>query len=171
MEEFRIIQEFPNYAVSTLGRVKNLSTGRILKQSIDRYGYKFLELSNNGFTKTRRVHTLVACAFLPKDESKYQVNHKDEDPTNNRVENLEWCDDRYNSNYGTRSVRSGIKRRKGVEQLTLEGILLREFDTLKEAAQYVNGTFSTIAHCCQGKYKQAYGYKWRYKRNVWKEKK
>ena len=163
MEEFRTIEEFPNYAVSNLGRVKNLSTGRILKQSIDRYGYNFLALSNNGVSKTRRVHVLVATAFLPKDDSEYQVNHKDENPLNNAVDNLEWCDDKYNSNYGTRSVRSGIKRRKGVEQLSLDGELLREFSTLKEAAQYINGTFSTIAHCCQGKYNQAYGYKWRYK--------
>lgn len=163
MEEFKTIEEFPNYAVSNLGRVKNLSTGRILKQSIDRYGYKFLALSNNGISRTRRVHTLVATAFLPKDSSKYQVNHKDENPLNNVVDNLEWCDDKYNSNYGTRSVRSGIKRRKGIEQLSLGGELLREFSTLKEAAQHVNGTFSTIAHCCQGKYNQAYGYKWRYK--------
>lgn len=163
MEEFRTIEEFPKYAVSNLGRVKNLSTGRILKQSIDRYGYKFLALSNNGVSKTRRVHVLVATTFLPKDNSKYQVNHKDENPLNNAVDNLEWCDDKYNSNYGTRSVRSGIKRRKGVEQLSLDGELLREFSTLKEAAQYINGTFSTIAHCCQGKYNQAYRYKWRYK--------
>ena len=149
--------------MSNLGRVKNLSTGRILKHSIDRYGYKFLTLSNNGISKTRRVHVLVATAFLPRDNSKYQVNHKDENPLNNIVDNLEWCDDKYNSNYGTRSVRSGIKRRKGIEQLSLEGKLLREFSTLKEAAQCVNGTFSTIAHCCQGKYNQAYGYKWKYK--------
>lgn len=163
MEEFRIIEEFPNYAVSNLGRVKNLSTGRILKQSVDRHGYKFLALSNNGISKTRRVHTLVATYFLPKDSSKYQVNHKDENPLNNSVDNLEWCDDKYNSNYGTRSVRSGIKRRKGIEMLSLGGELLREFSTLKEAAQYINGTFSNIAYCCQGKYNQAYGYKWRYK--------
>ena len=51
--------------------------------------------------KTKRVHRLVAQAFIPNPNGYKEINHKDEDKTNNRVSNLEWCDRLYNMNYGT----------------------------------------------------------------------
>ena len=102
------------YEVSNTGRVRSLDRyvrrnyfkkGRILKLN-DRRGYLFVELCLNNKTKNFSVHRLVAQAFIPNPDNLPQVNHIDEDKLNNRVENLEWCDSKYNSNYGTRKDRA-----------------------------------------------------------------
>ena len=75
--------------------------GKQLKQSMHTKGYKTVSLTKDGKTKTLFVHRLVAEAFIPNVDNLPMVNHKDEDKTNNFVENLEWCTNDYNINYGT----------------------------------------------------------------------
>ena len=100
------------YMVSTHRRVKSLNyrgnTGKtkILKQSTDRNGYKKVGLRKNSKVKVYLVHRLVAQAFIPNPNNLSEVNHKDENKTNNAVWNLEYCTHEYNINYGT-----GNKRR------------------------------------------------------------
>lgn len=111
MEEiWKDIKDWKDYQVSNLGNVKRLNyrkTGKEkkIKQQKLKYGYLYITLNQNGKRKTFRVHRLVAQAFIPNPNNLPQVNHKDEDKTNNVVENLEWCDARHNSNYGTRNKR------------------------------------------------------------------
>ena len=106
------------YQVSNKGRVKSLprwihySDGRVyfydsvvLKQKHDHGGYCMVELTINSNLATHKVHRLVANAFIPNPNNLPQVNHKDENKDNNAVENLEWCDQDYNNNYGTRLER------------------------------------------------------------------
>ena len=102
------------YEVSNTGRVRSIDRydsrnhfrrGRILKLSYDTVGYLIVGLHSNGKKKTYLVHRLVAPAFIPNPDNLPQVNHRDEDKTNNRVENLEWCDSKYNLSYGTRNIR------------------------------------------------------------------
>lgn len=106
------------YEVSSYGRVKSvdryvkacyekyrLHKGKVLSPAKDRYGYLSVVLSYNGKHKTITVHILVAQAFIPNPDDLPIINHKDEDKTNNRVENLEWCTAKYNMNYGTRNIR------------------------------------------------------------------
>lgn len=89
---------------------------RIKKQQTDKNGYKRVMLyGKQPFKKFVRVHRLVAIAFIPNPNEYEQVNHKDEDKNNNKVENLEWCTCLYNNNYGTKNARmaeskKGIKR-------------------------------------------------------------
>ena len=99
------------YEVSSLGRVRSLDKydsinrfceGRILKLSSDRLGYLRAQLYSNSKRKSFLVHRLVAQAFIPNPDNLPQVNHIDENPSNDNVENLEWCDGKYNVNYGTR---------------------------------------------------------------------
>lgn len=92
------------YEVSNYGRVRNVKSGRILSVSKcgGCRGYAGVSLSKDGKRYGRLVHRLVAEAFIPRPDGLYEVNHKDEDKTNNRVDNLEWCDHRYNMNYGSR---------------------------------------------------------------------
>lgn len=106
------------YVVSNFGKVKSLQRTRkgsygsimivyekILNHKIDKDGYHIVTLSKEGKTKCIGVHRLVAQAFLKNFNNLPMVNHKDEDPSNNRVDNLEWCDVKYNNNYGTKIER------------------------------------------------------------------
>jgi len=104
------------YEVSNLGRVRSLSyngTGEIkfLKQSTNKRGYKRVGLCKNGKMKNCYVHRLVAITFIPNPNNHKEVNHKDENPANNNVNNLEWCTSEYNNNYGTRNKRAGESKK------------------------------------------------------------
>ena len=120
IEEWRPIPGYEGlYEVSNLGRVRSvdryvkskgesywLRKGKMLSPTKDKNGYLKVNLSCNGKHNIIRVHRLVTEAFLPNPDNLPEVNHKDEDKTNNRVENLEWCDHKYNMNYGTRNIRA-----------------------------------------------------------------
>ena len=113
IEEWRPIEGYEGlYEVSNLGRVRSLDRfyyrlhkGKVLSPTKDRYGYLTVTLNCNGKSKTIKIHRLVAQAFLPNPDNLPQVNHKDEDKTNNNVDNLEWCTAKYNVNFGTRQER------------------------------------------------------------------
>jgi hypothetical protein len=111
-EIFKSIPGYDNYSVGCNGTVINISTGKVLKQhSIARRSspYSYVFVYNKDGRKQKAVHRLVAEAFIPNPLNLPQINHKDEDSLNNRVENLEWCDSKYNNNYGTKKDR--IKER------------------------------------------------------------
>ena len=105
------------YEVSNTGQVRSLDRyvknnhsyrlhkGKVLSLLKNEYGYIQVVLSCNGKHNTITVHRLVAQAFILNPNNLPEVNHKDEDKTNNSVENLEWCTAKYNSNYGTRNIR------------------------------------------------------------------
>lgn len=108
------------YMVSSYGRVKSIGGRRgssnkpkILKQGTDTSGYKMVIFRVNKHSKTFKVHRLVAETFIPNPNNLPEVNHKDEDKTNNCVDNLEYCDRLYNIRYGTGIERSAEKR-KGI---------------------------------------------------------
>ena len=92
-EQWRKIKGFPAYSVSSLGRVRNDETGRILKPFPRSFNNLYLgvDLCRGGSRYPRRVHRLVAQAFIPNPDYKREVNHLDCDPRNNSVENHEWC--------------------------------------------------------------------------------
>ena len=157
-----------HYQVSNLGRVKSIKFGKeiILKQKI-RGGYYSVGLSKNGIVKTYYVHRLVAEAFIDNPNNYKEVNHKDECKSNNIVSNLEWCDAKYNRNYGTRNERVAEKLKnkkdwsKPVIQYTLDGKFVKEWPSTKEAAR--NGfNQGNIISCCKGRYKTAHGFIWSY---------
>ena len=106
------------YEVSSYGRVRSLDRyvktcyeayklhkGKILSPAKDKNGYLKVHLCCNGKHNIIRVHRLVCKAFIPNPDNLPEVNHKDEDKTNNSVDNLEWCDRSYNISYGTRTER------------------------------------------------------------------
>ena len=104
MEEWKEIPGYEGlYEVSNKGNIRSLIRNKIIKGFINRGGYRLVGLSKNGIRKKIAVHSLVAQAFIPNLDGLPQVNHKDEDKSNNSVENLEWCDAKYNIHYGTRS--------------------------------------------------------------------
>lgn len=113
-EEWRTIEEYPNYQISNFGRIKSLWFGRekILKQSIHKNGYSHITLHKEDKMKTFLTHRLVAMTFIPNPNNYPQVNHKDEVKTNNCISNLEWVTQEYNNSYGTRLERMS-KTKKG----------------------------------------------------------
>ena len=161
------------YMVSNLGRVKSLNyhrTGKegILKGGDNGYGYLKVELCKEGKVNQPLVHVLVATAFLENPDNLPEVNHKDEDKTNNRVENLEWCSRLYNINYGTRSKRSAEKRRNdpkrskpviGIDKVS--GLIL-EFPSTMEASRQTGIDQRRINDCLKGRKKSAKGFYWFY---------
>ena len=178
LEIWKDIKDYEGlYQVSNLGRILSLNyrrTGkiRILKGLKDKDGYLNVCLCKNGKTKRAKIHRLVAQTFLPNPLNLPQVNHKDEDKTNNFVGtpendykdgNLEWCDCKYNCNYGTSATRIGEKLSKPVFQFTLDGEFIREWKSCYEVQRKLGYRQSYTNACCRGKYKQAYGFIWKYK--------
>ena len=155
IEEFRDIPGYEGvYEVSNLGRVKNVETGRILKPGKDRGGYLLVDLSKNGIRKTVRVHRLVALSFLSNPNNLPEINHRDENRTNNTVDNLEWCTRDYNINYS---------QSKPVLQFDLNGNFIREWPSTVKVEEETGIWQTSISACCLGKRNSAGGYTWKYK--------
>lgn len=116
MEIWKDVKDYEGlYQVSNLGRVKSLSRtdskGRFRKEKVLKLGnngngYIQISLCKNGVVKRTSVHRLVAYAFVPKTKGFDIVNHIDENPSNNRANNLEWCTQQYNTNYCTARYRA-----------------------------------------------------------------
>ena len=155
------------YEVSSKGRVRSIerrgTKGKILKPAIHIKGYYQYALTKDSVTKWHKAHRLVAIAFIPNPHNLPCVNHKDERPENNCVENLEWCDYHYNNTYGTRIERINKKMVKPILQYDLNGNLIKEWEgnrTLCREMGYNSGFISTACN----KDKIAYGYRWKFKK-------
>ena len=164
-EEWRDIKGYEGlYQVSNLGRVRSLNCRGhkgcigILTPRLDGKGYEMVALYKEGKARNTKVHRLVAQAFIPNPNNYPQVNHKDENKTNNDVKNLEWCTNEYNHNYGTRNERVAKSLSKKVICITTGEI----FNSMREACRKYNISSGSMTECCQGKRKTAGGYKWEY---------
>lgn len=175
MENWKDIKGFEGiYQISNEGRVKSLDrycwngtgyffkTGQIIKTRILPNGYERVSLKRKSFY----IHRLVAMAFLPNPQKLPQVNHKDEVKTNNNVENLEWCTEKYNTNYGTARERQKAKivgvtiNNKPIKQYDKSGRLIAVFKSALEAAKTTKINNSFVCKAANGKYKTAGGYVW-----------
>lgn len=163
MEIWKSIEETGNlYSVSNKGVVKRNKDGKIMKQNVHPNRYMNVLLTSGGKQRNYKVHRLVAKAFIPNPEKLPQVNHKDEDRTNNCVENLEWCTSSYNCSYGTRTERIKEQISLPVIQYDLNGKQLKKYPSIIEASRQVGCCDSGISKACRGIYEQYKGYKWRY---------
>lgn len=147
------------YGITSCGRVwsykrkKFLETGNI-------NGYLIVGLYKNGVRKQYYVHRLVAMAYIPNPENLPQINHKDENKTNNCLQNLEWCDSKYNANYGNRNEKVSNSKKIPILQYTLNGEFVKEWPSATDVGKEVQ---ETICKCLKGRTKTAYGYIWKYK--------
>lgn len=217
IEEWRDVVGFEGlYQVSNLGRVKGLDRlvdtninnvnrrihkGKLLKPQFNNKGYKRVNLCKNGNKNQAFVHRLVAEAFIPNPNNYPVVNHKDENPKNNCVENLEWCTQKYNMNWNGVMKKVGLKLRKTeeekkynrkkyeeahkeekrrymqeyhrkhyiptgtrtkkkVSQYTIEGIHIKDYDSIAEA--YNDTGVCHIGCVCNGSRNSAGGYIWKW---------
>ena len=159
------------YKVSNFGRILSLNYNKTGKPDLmtprkRKDGYFQVNLRKNGEYKTCSLHRLVAQTFLPNPNNLPQVNHIDQDKTNNRVENLEWKSPKDNCNHGTRNERiakanTNGKLSKKVLQFTLNGKLIREWPSIMECER--NGFDSgNVCKCCNGKLPHYKGFLWMY---------
>lgn len=162
------------YQVSNLGNVKSITrnvpwrygiktvVGREMTKHTDKKGYLVVALSKNNIRKTKKIHRLVADAFIPNKNNLPFINHKDECKKNNHVNNLEWCNKQYNNTYGSRVERAKQKLIKTVLQYDRSGFFIREWGSLTEASSTLHIHNGSISECCKGKRKTAGGYVWKY---------
>lgn len=149
--------EYTGYQVSNLGRVRN-KKNKILKQQI-RKGYcdVGLHINKQKQPKLVKVHRLVAEAFIPNPNNYPVINHKDENKQNNCVDNLEWCNYKYNCNYGNRNN----KIKKKIIQFDSNNNFIKEYKSITDASKKCNIPTSNITRSCKTHYK-AGGYIWEY---------
>lgn len=189
-EEWKEIKGYEGYyLVSNQGKVKSVSRTvprgsnyitlpeKIIKLFTNNRGYEVVNLHRDKCSKSFLVHRLVAVAFLPNPFNYPYVNHKDENPLNNRVDNLEWCTQEYNVNYGSSQSKLTLKKlnaKKGfsIVQYTLDNQFIKEFDSASQIQRELGFNSTPILNCCRkGYYKkgkwqpvlQSYGFIWKFK--------
>lgn len=202
MNIFKEIEGFEDYEIDNDGNVKSLRNDIILKPKINKYGYKEIALCKEGKKYYKRIHRLVAEAFIPNPLGLPYVNHKNEfEKTNNHVElmlngngnvvvdyektNLEWCDAKYNTNYGTANRRRSDKKlgvpkteetkaklknhpllSKPVVAVDKDNNIVMEFASTREAGRqgFNQGNVGACCRNCYGHLGNFYkGYYWYFK--------
>lgn len=186
IEIWKDIEGFGNlYQISNMGRVRSLDRwvnfgnkkrlikGKIKTPKINNSGYMIVSLFKENKEKTFLMHRLVAQAFIPNHNNLPEVNHKDENKTNNMVwvnedgsinydkSNLEWCNRQYNCAYGNRNEIMGKKHRKPILQMTIDGCLVKKWDSAQDVANELFYDKGNIGRCCLGK-------QLTYKNHIWK---
>lgn len=170
---FEVWQDIPGYEglyqASTHGRIRNKQRRNVLTPCISKYGYCCTAFFvDNKFINVRFARA-IAITFLPKWEPEHtQVNHKDENKLNNRVENLEWCSAKYNNNYGTHNQRmketqkNDPKKSKAILQYDKTGNLIASYPSAHEVKRQKGWSDGNIRNCCRGIVRTAYGYIWKF---------
>ena len=157
------------YQVSNTGKIRTLNLRCYLQEKstqINNRGYLTVLISKNGKQKRKTVHRIVAETFIPNPNHFLQINHIDENKENNVVSNLEWCDSSHNNkcyalNHPNRK-RTGKRCSRRVQQLSLNGMFIREWNNSREIFLETGMSDWSISQCCRGVWKTAYGYKWQY---------
>lgn len=162
------------YMVSNYGNIISLHSNNVKQLRLrKKRGYNYVVLYINGVKHQEAVHRLVANAFIINTNPFLtEVNHIDENPSNNCVNNLEWCDRKYNMNYGTQKERAIITGRSrgsrkfgvAVIQSGKDGNEINKFQSIYDASRATGIDATTITKCCSGykNRKSAGGYKWSY---------
>ena len=145
---WRIIEEFPDYIINEYGeifKIKGKKKYRIMKPKEDKDGYLYIGLRNKEGRFFRRIYQLVAKAFIPNDNIKYDiVNHKDGNRQNNHFTNLEWCDVAYNNLYTFKVLgREGEHTTDKKCKLYKNNVFIREFDNIKEASLFASENYNS----------------------------
>lgn len=171
-EIWKVYPKIPFIEASNLGKirtkdryvtckngVRRLVKGRVLKQYLLSCGYLYVMFKMNGKTISLSVHRVVAITFLPNPNNLPEVNHKDNNRTNNSVSNLEWCSRKYNEDYKKNFGTSQAEVfGRPVFAVNLETGKVLRFETQSEAARQLSIDVRDINNVIKGKQKTAHGY-------------
>lgn len=181
-EEWRDVVGYEGrYCVSSRGRVVALSAPyfcgnrfcrrkpHLMKGRVGTCSYPAVVLTDGQRgRKAFLIHRLVATAFIPNPEGLPYINHKDETPDNNSVENLEWCTQSYNCNYGghnermARTISETAYQKRAIVQLSMDGGYIRTYSSIREAAESLQIQRASISICCRKPNRSGRGYRWMY---------
>ena len=159
------------YEVSSEGRVKRVKDGanNILKPYPNKKGYLGVDLCDCGRRWSAKIHRLIALTFIPNPMGYLEINHIDENKSNNSVRNLEWCTRQYNVKYGTGAKRGIDQLKKVVCQYNYSGVLIRKWSSAKEAGREIGKDSACIVRCCNGVMKTYQNSIWLYDNDKNKE--
>ena len=154
------------YEVSNLGRVRTKYVNkcgytreyRFVNATTDERGYYHFAWGIAGKQRTVYLHRLVAEYFCENPCGYNEINHKDENKANNNASNLEWCNHKYNCNYGTRNERAAEKNRVAI-RCNESGMI---FNSVKDAANYFGVGVSAISNCLKKRSKTSRGHTFSY---------
>lgn len=166
------------YQVNNFGQVRSVKRNIILKGWSVK-GYICVPLNKNGKQEDARVHRLVARAFIPNPDNYFCVDHINGNRTDNRANNLRWCTTKQNNGFAMARRNKSISKQgennpfygvfgadhcssKKVQQLTLDGSIIKEWSSAAEASRELGIQFSNISRCCHGRSKSAGGFIWKF---------
>ena len=183
-EKWKYIENTNNlYQISNYGRIKAkakkvnaglinnkqvLRKERIIKLQKNNLGYLHTSISVNHMFKNINIHREVAKAFIPNPNNLPVVNHKDENPSNPRFDNLEWCTHKYNINYKNRNNKASKTMLEKedyfnrINQYDLDGNFIKQWRSIKNIEKNIKISRKSVSRCCRGLQKTAGGYKWGY---------
>ncbi len=170
MNEFVPLYEGSTHGVDREGEITNFKRGTILRPMVGTWGYKQFFVYINGKQCLRKVHRVVAQAFIPNPDNLPEINHKNGIKIDNRVENLEWCTRSYNNQHAFDTglklptvMRKGKDNEQSIPVLQMDriGSIVKRWESLSSTRE---GGFNVanIHKCCNGKVKSVKGFIWRY---------
>lgn len=175
VEIWRDIKGFEGYyQVSNMGNIKTVKrivsfgkNKRIVVEELktlvdDKDGYKDIILYKNGEHRHVKVHRVVAETFIPNPKGYKEINHKNENKADNRVENLEWCSRKYNNDYGNRTKSTRETQSVRINQYSLDGVFIKSWLGARIIERVLGFSNANIIKCCKGKAHTAYGFIWKY---------
>nr|QBK86242.1 MAG: HNH endonuclease [Marseillevirus LCMAC102] len=164
MDNTKHIPDFSKYSITSDGIIFNNRTKRQIKQQCGG-DYMTVNIFNDAMErKTRSIHRLVACTYIPNPDNLPIVNHKDGDKLNNNVENFEWCTHRHNNLHARKNNLQGTYERE-VVQIDSTGKEIASFKSLVDAMRQTGIDSRLIGNVCRGRRRTAGGYHWRYENN------
>lgn len=147
------------YQASSFGRIRN-KYNKIIQHSTNTLGYQRLQLSKCGAPKNHWVHRLVWMAFNGVIPNGMVINHKDENPSNNYLDNLMLCTQKENLNWGSRNEKASKTKEKPIIKLSTSNEIIHFYSSIKQATNETG--IKNISYCCNGKRQTAGGYIWKF---------
>ncbi len=171
-EEFGYFPDYPNYKIFKNGNILNINKNKFQKIYDLEHGYKSVYLYNGIKNKTYLHHRVMAITFLPNPNNYPIINHKDSNPANNNLDNLEWCDYSYNEKYaykfnGKVNPQQGKVgklnwKSKPINQFDMQGNFVAYWESAGLAAKTLGFYQDYISSCCRGEKESAYGFLWKF---------